>query len=493
MANLQFFGMIINGQEVPAGDGKTFQSFDPATMQAWAEFPEAGERDVMAAVQGAHQAQTTGPWADMTPTQRGKCLYRLADALAEQAEEIGRLESRDTGKLLKETAWQATYIADYLRYFGGAADKIHGQTLPIDKPDMFVFTQREPLGVVAAIIPWNSQLFLSATKIGPALAAGNTIVLKASEHAPAPLIAFARLAKIAGIPDGVINVVTGYGDRCGRTLTSHPLVAKIAFTGGPVAARHVVCNSAQNFAAVSLELGGKSPFIVFNDADLDSAVNASVAGIFGASGQSCVAGSRLLVQDGIADAFLAKLTKIAQNIRLGPPTDPDSEMGPLCTRAQIDHIEAQITKAVAQGGTILCGGKRAQGLGGLYFQPTIIECPGPDLDIVDTELFGPVLAVQRFRDEAMALTRANQSCHGLAAGVFTRNQACALRMSRDLQAGIVWINTYRAISPIAEFGGQKMSGYGREAGLQALYDYSRAKTVWMNMSDTPISNPFQPR
>ncbi len=492
MADLQFFGMIIDGQEVPAKNGATAQSFDPATGQPWAEFPEAGEADVEAAVQAAHRAQTHGPWAQMTPTQRGKHLFALADALTAKAEEIGRLESRDTGKLLKETAWQATYIADYLRYFGGAADKLHGDTLPIDKPDMFVFTQREPLGVVAAIIPWNSQLFLSATKIGPALAAGNTIVLKASEHAPTPLLAFAKLAKEAGLPDGVINVVTGQGEPCGRALTSHPLIAKVAFTGGPTAARHVVRNSAENFASVSLELGGKSPFIVFDDAALDNAVNASVAGIFGASGQSCVAGSRLFVQRGVADEVLSRLVTIAKHIRLGPPAEDATEMGPLCTQAQIEHIEAQVAKAAAQGGKILCGGKRAD-REGLYFEPTIIECPSADLEIVDTELFGPVLAVQRFDGEEEVLRLANQSVHGLAAGVFTANHARAHRMSRDLQAGIVWINTYRAISPIAEFGGQKMSGYGREAGMQALYDYSRAKTVWMSLSEEPISNPFQPR
>lgn len=484
--------MLIDGAEVAASDGATFPSHDPATGEIWATIPEATEQDVNAAVEAAHRAQTSGPWAAMTPTQRGKCLHDLADLLAKNSEAIGRIETRDTGKLLKETAWQATYIAEYLRFFGGAADKLTGDTLPIDKPDMFVFTQREPLGVVAAIIPWNSQMFLSATKIGPALAAGNTIVLKASEQASAPLLEFGKLAKQAGLPDGVINIVTGHGEPCGRVLTCHPLISKVAFTGGPSAARHVVRNSAENFASVSLELGGKSPFIVFDDANIDNAVNASVAGIFGASGQSCVAGSRLFVQNAVADEVLDRLVKIAEHIRLGPPAEDETEMGPLCTQAQVDHIEAQVAKAVAQGGKILCGGKRAD-RDGLYFEPTIIECPSPDLEIVDTELFGPVLAVQRFESEEQVLALANQSVHGLAAGVFTSNHARAHRMSRDLQAGIVWINTYRAISPIAEFGGQKMSGYGREAGMQALYDYSRTKTVWMNLSEEPITNPFQPR
>ena len=372
--------------------------------------------------------------------------------LADHSEAIGRIETRDTGKLLAETTWQAAYIADYLR-FGGAADKVSGQTLPIDKPDMMVFTVREPLGVVAAVIPWNSQMFLSATKIGPALAMGNTIVLKASEQASAPLLEFGKLAKIAGLPDGVINVVTGHGEPCGRALTSHPLVQKIAFTGGPGTARHIVRNSAENLAPTSLELGGKSPFIVFDDANLQSAVNGSVAGIFGASGQSCVAGSRLYLQREIADAFLAQMKSVAKSIRLGPPEEAETQMGPLCTQDQIELIKGQIAKALEQGGTLLCGGKRVD-RPGLYFEPTILEVPSQNLDIVDTELFGPVLTVQRFDSEEEVLAKANDSRHGLAAGVFTQNHARALRMSQGLQAGIVWINTYRAINPIAEFGGQ---------------------------------------
>ncbi|MGB1208636.1 MAG: aldehyde dehydrogenase family protein, partial [Paracoccaceae bacterium] len=284
----------------------------------------------------------------------------------------------------------------------------------------------------------------------------------------------------------------GHAEPCGRALTSHPLVARVAFTGGPAAARHIIRNSAENFAEVSLELGGKSPFIVFDDADLDNAVNGCVAGIFGASGQSCVAGSRLYLHESIADAFLERLVGIARGITLGDPQDEATEMGPLCTTGQVDHITAQVAGAVAQGGTVLHGGVQMDGAGQFY-PPTIIDCPRHDMDIVDTELFGPVLAVHRFRNEAEALALANDTRHGLAAGIFTRDSARSLRMSRAIKAGIVWVNTYRAISPIAAFGGQKMSGYGREAGLQAVYDYTRPKTVWMNMSDDPIANPFKPR
>ena len=488
---MERFDMLIGGQWVQAADGAVFSTSNPATGDVWAQIPEATEQDVDQAVSAA-EAALRGEWGAMTPTQRGKCLARLGDLLAEVSEDLGRIETKDTGKMYSETAWQAKYIAEYYHFFAGAADKLSGETLPIDKPDMFVFTEREPIGVVAAVIPWNSQQFLTATKVAPALAAGNTIVLKASEHASAPLLAFGKLVARAGIPDGVVNIVTGHADPCGRALTSHPKVARVAFTGGPAAARHVVRNSAENFAEVSLELGGKSPFIVFDDANIESAVNGSVAGIFGASGQSCVAGSRLYLHADIADDFLARMVKIAQDIRISDPQDATTQMGPLCTQGQMDHIEAQVARAVAQGATVLTGGARAD-LPGLYYQPTIINCPRQGLDIVDTELFGPVLAVQRFKTEDEVIAMANDTEHGLAAGIFTRDSARSLRMSRAIQAGIVWVNTYRAISPIAAFGGVKGSGYGREAGMQALYDYTRPKTVWMNLSDAPIANPFQPR
>jgi len=489
---IQTYDMLVNGAWVQASDGATFDSTDPATGEVWARIPEATEADIDRAVRAAETAMREGPWSQMTPTARGKCLRKLGDLMAEQSEALGRVETRDTGKMFKETRWQSTYIAEYYHFFAGAADKIAGETLPIDKPDMFVFTDREPLGVVAAVIPWNSQMFLSAVKIAPALAAGNAIVLKASEHASAPLLEFGKLIAEAGIPDGVVNIVTGHADPCGRALTSHPLVARVAFTGGPVAARHVIRNSAENFAEVSLELGGKSPFIVFEDADLESAVNGSVAGIFGATGQSCVAGSRLIVQDSIADEFLSQMTAIAEKIRIGDPQADETEMGPLCTQGQMAHIEAQVAQAREEGAKVLTGGAR-HGEGGLYYKPTIINCPRPDLTIVDTELFGPVLSVLRFKDENEALKLANDTRHGLAAGIFTKDSARALRMSRRVRAGIVWVNTYRAISPVAAFGGEKMSGHGREAGFQAVYDYTRPKTVWMNMSDAPIANPFQPR
>lgn len=491
MSNIEQYQMLINGQWSGASDGAVFDSIDPATGQVWAQVPEATHQDIDSAVVAATRA-FEGEWGKLTPTARGKYLYKLGDLLAENSENLGRVETRDTGKMFKETAWQATYIAEYFRFFAGAADKINGDTLPIDKPDMMVFTEREPLGVVAAVIPWNSQMFLAATKIGPALAAGNTIILKASEHASAPLLEFGKLVAQAGIPDGVINIVSGHADPCGRALTTHPGIARVAFTGGPEAARHIIRNSAENFADVSLELGGKSPFIVFDDANLDSAVNGSVAGIFAATGQSCVAGSRLYLHESIADEFLERMVAIAGNIKIGDPQLDETEMGPLCTRGQLEHIEQQVELAKQQGGTVLTGGKRAD-LDGLYYQPTIVDCPDNSMSLVDTELFGPVLAVQRFSSEEEVVALANSSQHGLAAGIFTRDSARSLRMTKRIKAGIIWVNTYRVISPIAEFGGMKNSGYGREAGMQALYDYTRPKTVWVNLSDEPLSNPFSPR
>ena len=306
------------------------------------------------------------------------------------------------------------------------------------------------------------------------------------------MLEFGTLIEAAGIPPGVVNIICGHGDPCGRVLTSHKLVARIAFTGGPGAARQILTNSTSNFAQVSLELGGKSPIIVFDDANLDSAVNGAVSGIFGASGQSCVAGSRLLLQDTIADAFLDRMVAMAGQIRIGDPLSGDTEMGPICTQGQLDCIEREVARAVVEGGRILCGGKRIAGAGRFY-EPTIIECPSPDLHIVDTEMFGPVLSVLRFKDEADAIRLANQTEHGLAAGIFTRDGARQLRMVTAVKAGIVWVNTYRAVSPIAEFGGMKSSGYGRESGLQAVYDYTRPKTAWINTSDEPLGSQFVAR
>ena len=491
MTELTRYQMLIDGAWVDAEDGGTFESANPATGEPWAVIPEATAGDVDRAVKAAHRAFSEGPWARATPTERGRTLRRLADLLADASELLGRTETIDTGKMLKETRWQAKYIAEFFHFFAGCADKVHGDTMPIDKPDLCVFTTREPLGVVAAVVPWNSQLFLVAVKLGPALAAGNTVVLKASELASAAMLEFGQLIEEAGFPPGVVNIVTGHGEPCGRVLTSHPLVARISFTGGPESARHVLRNSTENFAEVSLELGGKSPFLVFEDADIESAVNGSIAGIFGASGQSCVAGSRLYLQDSIADQFLDTMVARAGNITIGDPLDDATQMGPLASTAQIERIEKEVGIALDDGGILLHGGRRpAQPDRGWYYEPTIIECPRQDMRIVDTELFGPVLSVLRFKTEEEALRLANDTKHGLAAGIFTRDGARSLRVAKAIRAGIVWVNTYRVVSPIAEFGGFKGSGYGRESGFQAIFDYTRPKTIWVNTSSEPLANPF---
>ena len=468
----------------------SLKALDPATGTAWALMPEAREADVNAAVEAAHAAFLAPEWANMTATARGKLLYRLADLVAENASELARLETRDTGKIIRETSAQIAYVAEYYRYYAGLADKIEGAHLPIDKPDMEVWLRREPVGVVAAIVPWNSQLFLAAVKLGPALAAGCTVVLKASEEGPAPLLAFARLVQEAGFPAGVVNVLTGFGPRCGAVLTSHPKVAHIAFTGGPDTARHIVRGSAENLASTSLELGGKSPFIVFEDADLESAANAQVSGIFAASGQSCVAGSRLVVAASVKEAFLAKLKAKAEAVIIGAPDDMATEIGPLCTAAQVARAEDIIARSLAAGAKLVTGGTRLEGAGH-YFPPTILDCSAaPDAPCLTEEFFGPVLSAVSFESEAEVLDIANDTAFGLASGVFTNSLTRAHRMIRGIRAGIVWVNTYRAVSPIAPFGGHGLSGHGREGGLAAALDYTRTKAVWLRTSDEPIPDPF---
>lgn len=466
-----------------------FDSLDPATGMAWAKMPEAREGDVDRAVNAAKRALWDGDWASMTATVRGRLLYRLADLVQENAQKLAELETRDTGKIIRETSAQIAYVADYYRYYAGLADKIEGATLAIDKPDMDVWTRREPIGVVAAIVPWNSQLFLAAVKIGPAIAAGCTLVVKASEDGPAPLLAFAKLVHEAGFPPGVINILTGFGAECGSHLTSHPGIDHIAFTGGPQTAAHVQRNSAENLATTSLELGGKSPFIVFADADLESAANAQVAGIFAATGQSCVAGSRLIIEASVKDKFLDILRQKAEAIHIGSPLDMATEVGPLCTLRQRSHIEKVVAASCAAGAKLISGGQTPGG-DGFYYPPTILDCDGVSAPSAETELFGPVLSVLSFETEQDAIRLANDTPYGLASGVFTSNLTRAHRMIRRIRAGIVWVNTYRAVSPIAPFGGYGQSGQGREGGLAAALDYTKTKTVWLRVSDDPIPDPF---
>lgn len=468
-----------------------FDSIDPSTGSAWAVMPAATATEVDRAVRAAHRALNDPAWAGLTASARGALLNRLGDLVAEHSGRLAELETRDTGKIIRETSAQIGYVAQYYRYYGGLADKVEGAYLPVDKADMEAFLRREPIGVVAAVVPWNSQLFLSAVKLGPALAAGCTVVLKASEDGPAPLLEFARLVEQAGFPKGVVNIVTGFGDECGRTLTSHPLVSRVAFTGGPATARHVVRNTAENLAYTTLELGGKSPVVVFADANLESAANAVVAGVFAASGQSCVAGSRLLVERTVHSRLLDVLTRKAKAIRIGNPQDPATEMGPLATARQIAHIEDVVARSLDAGARLVTGGRRHDGPdGGFYYEPTILACADQTVPCVREELFGPVLSVIPFDGEEDAVAKANDSEFGLASGVFTNNLTRAHRMIRRIRAGVVWVNTYRAVSPIVPFGGYGLSGLGREGGLEAVLDYTRTKSVWIRTSDEPIADPF---
>ncbi len=490
------YQLYINGHWCEGSNKQCLDSYNPATGQIWATFACAGPDDVERAVSGARAALNNPEWAKMSATQRGKLLYRLAELVEKHAEKLGEIETTDSGKLAHETITQTRYVGDYYRYYAGLADKIEGATLPIDKPDMHVFTRREPIGVVAAIVPWNAQMFLTATKLGPALAAGCTVILKASEMAPCPMFAFAELIEQAGFPKGVVSVITGDAENCAIPLTSHPDIDKIAFTGGPDAARHVVRNSANSFAVTSLELGGKSPIIVFADADLESAANGLIAGNFGASGQSCVAGSRGFVQRSILPDIINRVEEKSKHIVIGNPLNPETHVGPLCTKAQIERIKTTLDKAVSQGATIRFGGQAPEGTdfsAGNYFCPTLVECPSTNIETQTVEMFGPVMSLVAFDTEEEAIAMANNSIYGLGSGVFTQNLARAHRVSQQIHSGICWVNTYRAISPIAPFGGYNHSGYGREAGSESVLEYTRTKTTWINISAEKMANPFTMR
>jgi aldehyde dehydrogenase (NAD+)/betaine-aldehyde dehydrogenase len=490
MTKLKEYKMFIDGEWLESESKKKFETLNPENNEPWAAVPEASTKDVDKAVKAAQKA-FEGKWPKLFPKERAKYLKAIADQLRENAELLGKIETIDTGKLFKETKNQANYIAEYYDYYAGLADKIEGTVLPIDKPNMQVITTRVPIGVVAAIIPWNSQMLLTAVKLAPALAMGNTIVIKSSELAPATLFEFAKLIEKTGIPKGVVNIVSGLGDPCGKALTSHNLVERVAFTGGPETARHIIRNSAENLSQVSLELGGKSPVAVFEDADQENALNGITAGIFGASGQSCIAGSRLYIQNSIYEDFLEKIVNRANKIKLGPPMESDTQMGPLSSLKQLEIIEKNIKLTLDQGGKLKCGGKRhALSNKGYYFPPTVIECENHNLPTAENELFGPVLSVMKFDTEEEAIKQMNDNKYGLSSGVYTANLGRGMRVSKAVRAGIVFVNTYRLISPMAPFGGIKDSGYGKEAGIESIKEYTRIKTTWYNSSDKPMADPF---
>jgi len=493
MTKLKQYKMFIDGEWVDSDTKKTFETLNPENNKPWAVVPEASANDVDRAVKAAQKA-FEGEWPKLLPRERGKYLRAIADKLRENAELLGEIETIDTGKLFRETKKQANYIAEYYDYYAGMADKVEGTVLPIDKPNIQAITTRVPIGVIAAIIPWNSQMLLTVTKLAPALAMGNTVVIKSSELAPAVLFEFAKLVEETGMPKGVVNVITGFGDPCGKALTTHSLVEKIAFTGGPETARHIIRNSAENLSEVSLELGGKSPVAVFEDANQENAINGITAGIFGASGQSCIAGSRLYLQKSIYNEFLDKLAKRAEKIKIGAPMDPESEMGPIGNFKQLEIIEKNIKLTLEQGGKIKCGGKRHPFSNeGYYFPPTIIECDNHNLPTAENELFGPILSVMKFENEEEVINKMNDNQYGLSSGVYTSDFSRGMRVSKAIRAGITFVNTYRLISPSAPFGGMKDSGYGKEAGIESIKDYTRVKTTWYYTSDKPTLDPFSMR
>lgn len=488
MGDIKKYEMYIDGKWVEAESGEFFQSQNPFTGEMWASLPKGGQADVDKAVRAAKKAFDEGPWGKMLPKDRGHLMHKLADLIEENAEELAQTETRDNGKLIREMLGQIQSLPRWYHYFAGLADKIQGEVIPLDKENILNYTLREPLGVVGLIVPWNSPLLLITFKLAPALAAGNTVVIKPSKYAPCSTLEFAKLVEKAGFPSGVVNVVTGMGEEVGDALINHPDVSKIAFTGGTDTGRSVAQKAGATLKRLTLELGGKSPNIVFEDADVDNALSGVIGGIFAASGQSCVAGSRLLVQNSIKESFLESLVKRAKRIKLGDPLEMETEMGPIANQNQLNKIKEYVEIGLQEGAKLLCGGKQPSDLGGLFFEPTIFEGEN-GMRIAQEEIFGPVLCAIGFEDEREAIKLANDTVYGLAAGVWTNDLRRAHRVAAQIKAGTVWINHYRDESCASPFGGYKMSGYGRENGMEAIKEYTQIKSVWVELSGK-VKDPF---
>jgi len=485
------YSNYIAGADVPAADGRTFTAFNPTTGGVWGTFALAGAVEVDRAVKAASDAYRTGPWGKLSPTRRGRLLMKWGEVIAEHADRIATIETEQNGKLFAEMRAQARIAQDWLYYFGGLADKIEGTVIPLDRQTIFNYTLREPLGVVAVITPWNSPTFIAIMSLAPALAAGNTIVLKPSEITSASAVELARLAEVAGIPPGVINVVCGFRET-GEALVDHPLVAKVSFTGSVGAGRAIAARAGGRLVSCMLELGGKSPNIVFDDANLDQAEAGVLAGIFAAAGQTCVAGSRAYIQESIYDAFVDRIVKRAQQITIGDPLLATTQMGPVATKMQLEKDESMVQRAVSEGAKVLCGGARpkmAEFPEGYFYQPTVVHQLTKDNFLMRNEVFGPVLAVTPFKDEAEVVALANDTEFGLAAGVWTHDVRRAHKMARALEAGTVWLNTYRALTFNSPFGGYKASGIGRQNGIEAVYQYLQTKSVWCELGDE-VQDPF---
>jgi aldehyde dehydrogenase (NAD+) len=477
------YDLFIGNEAVSQAGQQRFPAIDPFRRETWASIPQASTEQVAHAIAAARHAFETG-WGRTTGLVRARLLNRLAELLESKAEAMARMESTDNGKIIRETHPQMIFAARAYRFFAGCADKIFGDTIPLDQPDVFDFTRREPLGVAVLITAWNSPMGLLANKLAPALAAGNCVVIKPSEHASVTTLEFAELIREAGFPPGVVNVVTG-DHRVGEALLTSGRVDRISFTGSPNVGRQIAAEAGRRLVPVTLELGGKSPNIIFDDANIDRAIVGALAGIFGATGQTCIAGSRLLVQRSVHDQIVARLTERAERIVLGDPLDRATEMGTIANEPQFNRILSAIDSAKAEGAKLATGGRPATGqhLGrGLFIAPTIFTDVHNGMTIAREEVFGPVLSIIGFDTEEDAVAIANDSNFGLAAGVWTTDLSRALRMSRAIEAGTVWVNTYRASSAMAPFGGFKESGFGKERGVMALDEFLQTKNVMIDFS-----------
>jgi aldehyde dehydrogenase (NAD+) len=489
---MRHYGHFIDGDEKPSISGEYFPTENPYTGETWAFISRGDAADVDAAVAAAKRAGE-GQWGSLSATERGRLMRRLADLILEEAAHLAEIEMTDNGKLYAEALVQARYMSDYFHYYAGLADKVEGQVIPTDKAGVFTYTKYEAKGVVGIITPWNSPLSLASWKIAPALAAGCTVVAKPSEYTSASTLELARLVERAGFPAGVMNVVTGYGKDVGEPLVAHPDVAHVGFTGGGVAGRAIYALAASHLKTVTLELGGKSPNIIFDDADLDEAIKGAVAGIFAATGQSCQAGSRLLVHESIHDEVVQRLLAYVADIRLGDPAAPDTQVGPVANKPQFEKILSYIEIAKSEGAICVAGGKARTDIGsGQFIEPTIFTGVVNSMRIAQEEVFGPVLTVIPFKDEDDAIRIGNDVVYGLAAAVWTKSLRRAMLLTDKLKAGTIWVNNYRATSFTSPFGGFKQSGVGRESGQEAIKEYLETKCVWIS-SDLVLANPFVKR
>ncbi|MGW6174038.1 aldehyde dehydrogenase [Arthrobacter sp. NPDC055138] len=481
---------IDGGWSAPA-EGSYFESTNPATLEVLYSAARGGTADVDRAVAAARAAFENPLWRDLSQTKRGHLLRRLGDSVGDNAEELARMETEDNGKLLREMRGQLATLPEYFYYYAGLADKVQGSQIPTTNPAILNYTQREPLGVVGAITPWNSPLTLTTSKLAPALAAGNTIVIKPSEYTSRTVLRLAELAAEAGFPDGVVNVVTGMGAEAGAALVDHPGIAKISFTGSTATGSAIAASAASRFIGSTLELGGKSPNIVFEDANVSNAAMGVVAGIFAAAGQTCIAGSRVFAHRSVYDELLERVAERAGSIVIGDPLQDTTELGPLAFAAQQDKVGSYVELGVSEGATVLTGGGRPDiALPGYFYAPTVLTGVDNSMRVVREEIFGPVAAIMPFDTEDEVLQLANDTQYGLAAGVWTQNLARAHRMSRRLEAGTVWVNTYRAMSPMSPRQGFKNSGVGIEHGMESMHEYTRLKSVWINTDEGPVADPF---